>query len=405
MKAMARAYWLRIRREFHSNVRYRITRAGVLFVLTTLLLGLGAFFSGNNLLFLLLAAMLATLLISGFVSRLSLAGLELEFQLPEHICARRPVAARVRVSNSKWLLPSFSIRLTGIPPSAFAAPIYFPVIPAKSRLEETVTIVFGRRGLHREESFQFATRFPFGFSERRVLVSLPREVLVYPSLDPVPGFDALTGEIQGELEARQQGRGHDFYRIRPYEPLESARHVDWRATAHTGELQVREFARETEPLVEIVLDLDVGPAERTWFETAVECSAYLAWRVLEREARVRFRTQEFDLAVPAEGDVYTILKYLALVEPRPGCGAIEFCDEESYLVLFTPDRARFDDAGRHGALVLTPDRLASPRLGAEPDRAGADLNHRHRDASRREPRTDHGSESAADPPAGGRQSG
>jgi len=259
MEAMPRGYWLRIRSELNSSVRYRITRAGLLYVLTTLLLGLAAFLSGNNLLFLLLAAMLATLLISGLVSRLSLAGLQLEFDLPEHISARRPVAARIRVGNSKWLLPSFSIRLTGIPPSAFARPIYFPVIPARSRLEETVTVVFGRRGRHREESFQFATRFPFGFSERRVVVKLPREILVYPCLDPLAGFDELTGEIQGELEARQRGRGHDFYRIRPYEPLESARHVDWKATAHTGELQVREFARETEPLVEIVLDLDVAP--------------------------------------------------------------------------------------------------------------------------------------------------
>lgn len=402
---MARPYWPRVRREFHSNVRYRITRAGVFFALTTLLLALAAFFSANNLLFLLLAAMLATLLISGFVSRLTLAGLELDFELPEHICARRPVAARIRVSNSKWLLPSFSIRLIGIPPSAFASPIYFPVIPAKSRLEETVTVVFGRRGRHREESFQFATRFPFGFSERRVLVSLPREVLVYPCLDPVPGFDELAGEIQGELEARQRGRGHDFYRIRPYEPLESARHVDWKATAHTGELQVREFARETEPLVEIVLDLDAGPAQADWFEAAVECSAYLAWRVLLREARVRFRTQEFDLAVPAEGDVYTILKYLALVERRPGCGAIKPSDEESFPVVFTPDPARFDDAGRHGALVLTSDRLARPRLGAEPGRGDADLDHRDRDAHRREPGADHRPDPGADRPARGRQSG
>ena len=400
---MPHGYWLRIRRELHSNVRYRVTRAGVLYVLTTLLLGLAAFFSANNLLFLLLAAMLATLLISGFVSRLSLAGLELEFELPEHICARRPVAARIRVSNSKWLLPSFSIRLIGIPPSAFARPIYFPVIPAKARLEETVAVVFGRRGRHREESFQFATRFPFGFSERRVLVSLPREVLVYPCLDPLPGFDELAGEVQGELEARQRGRGHDFYRIRPYEPLESARHVDWKATAHTGELQVREFARETEPLVEIVLDLDVGPADREWFETAVQCSAYLAWRVLLREARVRFRTQEFDLAAPAEGDVYTILKYLALVEPRPGCGAIEPSDEESFPVLFTPNRARFEDAGWHGALLLAPDNLALSCPGAGPDRAGADLHHRGRDARGRDPGPDHGPESGADSPAARRQ--
>ena len=44
------------------------------------------------------------------------------------------------------------------------------------------------------------------------------------------------------MEMIQRGRGHDFYRIRPYETLESARHVDWKATAHTRDLQVREYA-------------------------------------------------------------------------------------------------------------------------------------------------------------------
>jgi uncharacterized protein (DUF58 family) len=404
MEKMARGFWLRIRTGLNSGVRYRITRAGVFFVLTALVLGLAAFISGNNLLFLVLATMLATLLISGFVSRLSLAGLELEFSFPDHISARTPVAAQIRVRNTKWLLPSFSIHLTGVPPSVFSSNFYFPMIPAKSRLEETVEVVFGRRGRHQEDSFQFSTRFPFGFTERRVQVRLPREVLVYPCLEARPGFVELVGEVQGEMEARQRGRGHDFYRIRPYESLESARHVDWKATAHTGELQVREFAREQEPLVEIVLDLDVKQEQKEWFENAVECCAYLAWRVLLREARVRFRTQRFDVTVPAEGDVYTILKYLALVSPLPDKGAIEPSDEDSYLVVFTSHRERLEEAGWQNALVLGPDSL--PFRGERPDdpRAGADLDHGGRKAGRRDAGARDGGRSGRDRQGSRRQS-
>jgi len=60
--------------------------------------------------------------------------------------------------------------------------------------------------------------------------------------------------ITGELETNQRGRGSDLYRIRDYEPEDSARHVDWKATAKSGELKVREYTREDERRVCIVFD-------------------------------------------------------------------------------------------------------------------------------------------------------
>ena len=95
--------------------------------------------------------------------------------------------------------------------------------------------------------------------------------------------------------------------------------MDWKATAHTGDLQVREFAREQDNRVVIYFDLDTDAEE--WFEHAVDCAAFLAFRLAERGAQVRFCTQEFDVSFPDEGDIYTILKYLALVSPMKGKGS------------------------------------------------------------------------------------
>src|ERR1022692_2626306 len=90
-----------------------MTRGGTLFALALALTGAGAFLSGNNLLYLVFSAMLALLLVSGFLSRLVLSGLELEFLLPEHVSARIQSPARVRIRNLKRLTPSFSIKLSG----------------------------------------------------------------------------------------------------------------------------------------------------------------------------------------------------------------------------------------------------------------------------------------------------
>ena len=94
-------------------MRPQVTRAGVLFTLTILLVGLAALVSANNLIFLMVASLLATLLISGFISRLGLAGLELDLELPDHIPARRKVTGQLILKNKKRWVPSFSIHLTG----------------------------------------------------------------------------------------------------------------------------------------------------------------------------------------------------------------------------------------------------------------------------------------------------
>src|SRR5215471_13338452 len=97
MDADDRSTWRKIQAAF--DVNQRVTRIGLLFTLACVLVALAAFSSANNLLFLILAAMLSTLMISGLVSRLSLAGLALDFLLPEHICARRKIVGRIVIQN------------------------------------------------------------------------------------------------------------------------------------------------------------------------------------------------------------------------------------------------------------------------------------------------------------------
>jgi uncharacterized protein (DUF58 family) len=319
--------------------------------------------------------MLSTLMVSGLVSRLSLAGLELDFVLPDHIAARRKLAGRIFVRNAKRWLPSFSVHLKGTEDSVLTT-LYFPVIPGGATLDETVEVLFHRRGVYRENGFQFTTGFPFGFLERRALVTLRRDVLVYPSIDPQPGFEDLLAAVRGEMEALIRGRGSDFYRIRPYEALESARHVDWKATAHTGDLQVREFAREQDRVLEIFLDLDAPSEQHAWFEQAVDACSYLVWSIGTRGGRIRFRTQEADLAVPEMGDVYAILKYLATVTERRGKLTSGPEDDNSYQVVFTAgDPEQAAEAGWVQARILGPGAFPSRDLPEPATRAGSHVHH------------------------------
>src|ERR1700724_3999330 len=64
----------RLRQTFH----YEVTKAGVVYVLVTLVIGFAAQNTGNNLLFIVVSAMLAAILVSGVVSAMVLKGLELD---------------------------------------------------------------------------------------------------------------------------------------------------------------------------------------------------------------------------------------------------------------------------------------------------------------------------------------
>ncbi len=195
------------------------------FLLALALTGALAFVSGNNLLFLIFSAMAALLLVSGFLSRLVLAGLEIELLLPEHVSARRSAPARVRLRNLKRLTPSFSIELAGEKLagelagrpdtsdrrlSILKAPVYFPLIPGHTTIETAVGVIFPRRGRHRENLFVLSTRFPFGFLRKTTTVTLRRETIVYPALEPHPGMELLLDSISGEIDMQSARRGPRF---------------------------------------------------------------------------------------------------------------------------------------------------------------------------------------------------
>jgi uncharacterized protein (DUF58 family) len=361
--------WHWLRTALDHGTRQQVTRMGLLFTMTCVLVALAAFVSANNLLFLILALLLATMMVAGFISRLSLAGLELEFLLPEHLCAGRKLMGRIVIRNTKNWMPSFSIHLAGSSDCGLALPLYFTVIPGGARIEAPVELFFARRGIYRQNSFRFSTRFPFGFAERRIQVRLLRDILVYPSIDPRPGFEDLLVALQDDMTSFYRGQGNDFYRIRPYEALEDAHHVDWKATAHTGDLQVREFAREQEQAVAFFLDLDVPASQAAWFESAVERCAFLAWNMAQRGSRVRFCTQDVDWQLPEEADVYSILKYLAIVSIRRGRPLAAAQDRNVFHIVFSAYPERLLEAGWEfggaNTRLLTPDSesVGAPAAG------------------------------------------
>jgi uncharacterized protein (DUF58 family) len=311
-------------------MEYRLTGQGWIYIGGIVVVALAAINTGNNLLFLILACLIASILMSGILSSITLAGIELHLQLPEHIFAGQPLRGLVELKNEKQTLPSFSLRVEGIEqkgatPQVLATPVYFPYLARHESVKQSVPLRFARRGVYRQDAFRIVTRFPFGFLQKARRMDLATEALAYPSVEATPDFLEILSGIQGVIESLAKGRGQDLYALRDYQPTDNARHVHWKASARLGSLMVREFAREDDCRVLLVLDPHseaARPATTTAaierFERAVELCSAIAWNFHERGVLLEFRSASGNVPLaPATDNIFIVLRHLALVQPLP----------------------------------------------------------------------------------------
>ena len=319
-------------RRVRDAFDYEATREGAAYIVLIIILGIAALNTNNNLLFIIVSSMLAAIGVSGVSSWWMMREVELEISLPQHVFAQRSVVGRVTLRNPRWT-PSFSLRVVppktvkhegsirweksvfGFPfkrppsqqwlrlpdlslrrvppppqaPGIFTGSIYFPFITAHSSSSADLELKFPKRGRHVQEGLGISTRFPFSFLTKTRRVPLQRELLVYPSVDPTEDFFDVLPLIAGEFEAFVRGRGYDLYRIREYLPEDSARNVDWKATARTGTLKVREFTREDERKLRIIFDNPAeGSVSEKAYESGVQMAASLAWHFSQQDAELNF---------------------------------------------------------------------------------------------------------------------
>ena len=253
--------------NWRSGYAMHVPNAGLMFGATILMVTVLALTSGNNLLYLVLAALLATMIVSLVSTRLNIRRLKPSVRYPDHIFAGEPVTFEVTLLNQKRLMPSVSLSVDLVeehqtPNDAIeqraAALAYFPLVPARSHARSRIERSFDRRGVYPVAGFIINTGFPFGFVEQRRLIEWRGEIVVYPQPQPIEEFGGLLPMVAGRIESRPKGSGSDLYAIRPYLASDHHHHIDWKATAKTDQLMVREFTREDDWRVTIIRGFQKG---------------------------------------------------------------------------------------------------------------------------------------------------
>ena len=183
-------------------------------------------------------------------------------------------------------------------------------------------------------------------AESRVFPVLPlRDIVVYPKPEVISDELHLLPMYAGRMPAMRRGAGHDLFSMRDYQPQDDLRHIDWKATARSRRLTVREFTSEDERRITIVLDTQLsrgaGNDLPQRFERGVVQAASLIKHFIEERAEVRLVLGD-DVGPFGSGtdQLYRCLRRLALVVPsnseRPAVANISWnVVEHDYAILLT----------------------------------------------------------------------
>ena len=120
---------LRLKIPWDETILVRVTNLGLGFVLTTLVVAIGATNTGNNGLYVLLSLLLGILLVSGVVSRRNVDGIDVVLDGPAEVFAGEPVRFRLRLANRT--LREKTALLVKV--SGKAAPLLFPRLVPRGR--------------------------------------------------------------------------------------------------------------------------------------------------------------------------------------------------------------------------------------------------------------------------------
>ena len=184
----------------------------------------------------------------------------------------------------------------------------------------------GRRGYYGLRSVRAAVTEHLGLSRLEQDLPTDGQLFILPPvlrLRRVAIQPRRTRIFSGTIPARQGGSGVEFFGVREYQPGDSPRWINWRATArHTQDIFSNEFEQERAADVGLILDgrhrtNDFG--DRSIFENSVLATAALADTFLNAGNRVGllFYGRQITWTMPGYGKVQgeRILHDLSRFEP------------------------------------------------------------------------------------------
>jgi uncharacterized protein (DUF58 family) len=257
----------------------KITKAGWLYILLTIVLGFAAVNTANNLIYIIASALLSFMAVSGFFGKNNLVRIGISVEFPGEIYAGKTFPVKVTLANNRRFLPAFLIRV-----AIGKHEILFPYVEARRETSRTVNIAFASRGEYHITDVNVCSVFPFNFFIRCKPISRSFETIVFPEPRSCHLMDPFEKQIKnmGEHSAGRTGYEDDLISVRDYQDGDPLKYINWKATAKTDQLKTKQFASHLSRPV----TLDFAMLPMNGLEAKLSCLTYMIIRLLKNNIPV-----------------------------------------------------------------------------------------------------------------------
>jgi uncharacterized protein (DUF58 family) len=154
---------------------------------------------------------------------------------------------------------------------------------------------------------------------------LPREIVRQVRRLQLKARHAVEDLLGGEYHSVFKGTGIAFEEVRPYQPGDDVRSIDWNVTARTGTPFIKRYVEERERTLVLAVDCsgsqEFGTGLRAKREIAAELAAVLAFSAIRNNDRVglvQFSDRVEQALPPAKGSrhVLRLIRDVLFFEPR-----------------------------------------------------------------------------------------
>ncbi|MEO8383184.1 MAG: DUF58 domain-containing protein [Acidobacteriota bacterium] len=300
--------------EFNGVVRF--TKIGTTYLAATMVLAISAINTGNNALYIGVALMLGSLLLSGIASKGGLKHLHAEIGGMEEVWAGRPAHGTLRVRNESRI---WNVRDVVITSEALAEPVLLAEVQRRGTVEVDAAFLFPRRGLAHVHSVDSYTRYPFGFFLKKRRLRVRSEVLVYPRVstgeDVREQFRPAPGE---ESVANLPGPGSEIHSFREYARGDSLRHVHWKKSASLGRWIMKQTEAESSSSIHVLVDpYQPQGTPDDELEQMISSAATLIYHAVQRDLDVTLSLPSTTLRARQNQSASPLFRALALLEASP----------------------------------------------------------------------------------------
>ncbi|GAB4303189.1 MAG: DUF58 domain-containing protein [Desulfuromonadia bacterium] len=195
--------------------------------------------TGNNLLFLVLSALLAFMSVTGVAGWINIRSAGISLSFPEDLFARVPAPLSITVTNGSRVAPLFLLRV-----SCAGADRIIPFLGRGEDTTVTHPLTPQQRGVLPPISITLSSSYPVGFFVRSRQFTHAPPAVAFPHPIPASPPSGPDGRRQEGSSPTEGGGTGELVTIREYRPGDPLRGIHWRISARDEDLRVTERSRD-----------------------------------------------------------------------------------------------------------------------------------------------------------------